>query len=203
MIRSSRDIDRPIPLPGGERPRILVTCASGLGDLLLATPLFTALRERYPEGRIDCFTMFASAGRVARATGRFDHVHCHDLTRMSPARGAREVLSVRRNGYDCNIVTFPSNRAHYNVLAALLGAPVRIGHEYRAGSSLRYARWLLTHRVPQGGHSHAVEQNLELARAAGCRVRRPAPMDVGSLGTGESRWARAVVGGDRGRDGEA
>ncbi|MFL5628637.1 MAG: glycosyltransferase family 9 protein, partial [Ktedonobacteraceae bacterium] len=42
--------------------RILVIKMAGIGDLLLATPALRALRETYPQARIDLLVTPASAG---------------------------------------------------------------------------------------------------------------------------------------------
>src|SRR5438105_11066665 len=51
---------QPIKLP--PKAHILVIKMAGIGDLLLATPALRALRETYPQARIDLLVTPASAG---------------------------------------------------------------------------------------------------------------------------------------------
>src|SRR5579875_712271 len=52
-----------VTLPAGAR--ILVVKMAGIGDLLLATPALRALRETYPQARIDLLVTPASADLLA------------------------------------------------------------------------------------------------------------------------------------------
>lgn len=51
-----RRVGGQIRLPEGRPPRLLVVQIAGIGDLVLATPALSALRDRYPEARIDVLT---------------------------------------------------------------------------------------------------------------------------------------------------
>src|SRR5207248_8767611 len=60
-----------ITLP--ENARILVIEMAGIGDLLLATPALRALRETYPQARIDLLVTPASAG-ILNGWEVLDHI---------------------------------------------------------------------------------------------------------------------------------
>jgi len=145
--------------------RILVLSMGGLGDTIMATPLCKALRQQYPEAEIHAITMWESSAAVLQALNVFDEVHAHNFFKMPFFKSIAFVWDMRRRRLDLSVNVFPSNRGHYNVLAALIAAPFRVGHDYRVGHALPYGRFLLTHRVPQERNVHCVLENLKLARA--------------------------------------
>src|SRR5262245_33140359 len=65
--RHIRRVDHPAPPAPDTVREILVMKFLGLGSLLQATPLFQALRRRYPEARITLLTF-----RANRALGEFN-----------------------------------------------------------------------------------------------------------------------------------
>ncbi len=87
-------------------------------------------------------------------------------------------------------MTFPSTRIRkaatiYRLAARIIGAPVRISHEYECFGALD--RWLVNRTLPQDYSRHAVENNLALLPMLGAQR--------GSAGS----WLRTVF--DRGGTG--
>jgi predicted lipopolysaccharide heptosyltransferase III len=139
--------------------RILVIKLRYLGDVLLATPVLRALRERFPKAYL--------AAVVNRGT--------EDLLRWNPdvdevlvierrglARQLRMLGEVRRRRFDCVIDLTDGDRAA--LLSFISGAPVRIGFN----AEHRWRGWLYTTVVePRPLAVHRIERNLEALRPLG------------------------------------
>jgi heptosyltransferase II len=135
------------------RPSVLVIQTAFLGDVVLTTPLLSALAER--SGPVDVLTTPAAAtlleGHPAvRAVIRYDK---HGSDRG--LRGLRRVSAALR-ARDYSAVYLPHRSLRSAVLALLTGAPDRIGF---AGT---LAAALYTRRVPRPATGHEVERLLTL-----------------------------------------
>ncbi len=120
--------------------RVLVVKLSALGDVLLATPTWRALRQAYPAGRIAALTapMFAP---VLLRCPYIDEVVTYDRCgRDAGAAGLwRVAAQLRRQAFDV-VIDLQNNRSS-RWLSWLSGAPVRLG--FRRG----WLSGLLTHPV--------------------------------------------------------
>jgi ADP-heptose:LPS heptosyltransferase len=144
---------KPIPLPR----RILVVKLFALGDMLLVTPALRALRERFPEARIDVLATRQGALALARSPyvddvlvfdkALFDQVGGIFSPRALWA-GLRFALDLRLRRYDTLVLLHHLITAwgtlKYTVLALWSGAPVRAGLDNGRG-------WFLTHRARDQG----------------------------------------------------
>ena len=136
--------------------RILVIQTAFLGDVVLTTPLFRALRRRFPDARLDVLVTPAAAPLVEEDP-HLDTVLTYDKRGREPLAGVARRL--RQEGYDLLLAPHRSHRT------ALLGwmsrAPLRIGFR-DAGLGLLYHR-----RVARPMELHEVDRNLELLRGLG------------------------------------
>ncbi len=135
--------------------RILVIQTAFLGDVVLTTPLFRALRRRFPDARIDVLVTPAAAPLVEEDP-HLDGVRVYDKHGRERLRGAGRRL---RGEYD---VVLAPHRSHRTALLAWLSrARLRVGFR-DAGFSFLYHR-----RVPRPRERHEVDRNLELLRGLG------------------------------------
>ena len=154
---------------------ILVIKLRYLGDVLLATPVLRAVREKFPEVRL--------AAAVNRGTedilkGNPDLNEVLIVERGGLASQFRFLGEIRRRRFDCVIDLTDGDRAA--ILTRFSGAPVRIGlnEEHRW-------RGLLYTTVVRPGPSvaHRIERDLETVRPlgidpkAGLPVLRTSPQD--------------------------
>jgi heptosyltransferase-2/heptosyltransferase-3 len=156
---------------GDRRQRILLIRPDHLGDILLASPAETALRQALPDAEIDWLVGPWSA-EVARRAGASGAVMTLDFpgftrqpkrTPLEPyALLAREAKALRRRGYVAALILRPD---HWwgAMLAALAGIPRRFGY------SVAECTPFLTDTLPPPT-GHAAAANLALARLAAVRL---------------------------------
>src|SRR6266852_723381 len=161
---------------------ILVVKLAGIGDLLLATPALRALRETYPQARIDLLVTPDSAG-LLNGWEVIDHVivlnkylfdypqqvlkNPRNLQRLAPLW--REL---REGDYDAVLLlhhpTLPFGRLKHQLLLRATGARWRVGLDNRHGHG-----WFLNVRVKDAGFGaiHEAEYNLAVAEAVGATTQ--------------------------------
>jgi heptosyltransferase II len=145
-------------VPTFPRSGILVIQTAFLGDVVLTTPLISALAERH--GPVDVLTTPAAGSLLethpgVRSVIRYDK-HGAD-------RGVRGILrlasELRNRRY--SMIYLPHRSARSALLALLSGARERIGFS-DSSAAISYTR-----RVPRPRAGHEVERLLALAGAAG------------------------------------
>lgn len=167
-----REVQR-LNLPGAEqiRPsgsragdyRILLVRPRKIGDVILCTPLFRALRMAFPAAHLGFLTQ-ASCADLLAANPHLDRIHLY------PSGGSLGAylslaLELRRARYDVVIDLFSSpTTAH---LAWFTGAPRRIGYRIR-GRSWAYTDTVERERAPR----FVVSSLAEMLVPLGVRVER-------------------------------
>ena len=138
---------------------ILIIKLRYIGDVLLATPVLRALRERFPEARL---TMAVNRGTEEVLAGNPDVQEVLVVEKGGLAEQLRFLREVRRRRFDAVIDLTDGDRAA--ILAGLSGAPLRIGfnEEHRW-------RGLLYTTVAHVGPSsvHRIEHDLAALRPLG------------------------------------
>ena len=128
----------PLNLP--DAPRILITRTDRIGDLVLTTPLFKALREKFPKAWI-ATVVFLEHREIVQGNPYLDEVILYD--KKGNERGLwgqfRFSQKLRSKKFDAVVHGHGTNRMH--LAAWLAGIPMRIGYERRAP-------WALTHVHP-------------------------------------------------------
>lgn len=147
---------RPRTDSGEPVSRILVIEPWLIGDVVLATPLLQALRERYPDARISLLAK-PHAEELLRNSGLIDEVIVFDLPwtansgKYRPGRYDRRAIAalvarLRHTKFDLTIDCRMDIRS--NVVTFATGAPRRIGYDFGGGS------YLLTHALPASPDEH-------------------------------------------------
>ncbi len=187
--------------------RILVVKPADMGDLLFVTPALRALRQTFPQARIDLLAPPSSAP-LLQGCPYLDEVITFDkytfdrpLAFLWPGHWrplVRLALDLRRRRYDALLIprhlTTRLGALKYAVLAWATGAPLRAGLDNGRG-------WFLTHRVPDGGFGafHEVEYDLQVAACLSAHtddVRLWLPTDEEAEAWAEravTRWPRPIV----------
>jgi heptosyltransferase-2 len=158
---------------------ILVVKLASMGDLLLSTPALHALRETYPQARIDLLVTPESAG-ILKGWEAIDHIIVLDKylfdypsqMLLHPDRLLRLTAfwnTLRDGRYDAVLLlhhlTLPFGRLKHQLLMRASGAKWRVGLDNGHG-------WFLNVRVKDDGFGarHEAEYNMAVAQAVGARV---------------------------------
>lgn len=167
--------------------RILVLSLSGIGDTLMATPMLHELRLQYPSATLDVLVLWAGAAQVLRSNPHVREVIQHDFLKASQASSAARCLELRGRRYDLSINTHTQGRRGYRLIARLIGARVRLSHEYENQSWMD--RLLVTQSMPQDYSLHVMENNARLLGLLGLSPRLPSSGYEVFLSEEERRWA--------------
>jgi heptosyltransferase-2 len=145
------------PNPSTERggPSLLVPQTSFLGDVVLTTPLITALRRRLQPRRLSVLVRPESRA-VLEGHPDVDDVLVDDKYGADRGLGGlrRVAARLRQEGFDLAVVPHRSLRTALVVAAA--GIPRRVGFDASRGA------WLFHERVHRPRDRHDVERNLAL-----------------------------------------
>ncbi|MFA6599719.1 MAG: glycosyltransferase family 9 protein [Candidatus Omnitrophota bacterium] len=146
-----------MPIRFDRPPRILVTRADRIGDLVLSTPVFPALRRKYPAAKIACLTFLENRGLV------LGHPDIEEVLLYDKKGSERGWLGnlwfasrLRRMKFDAVVHLHATNRMH--LVGWLAGIPVRIGWR-------RKCAWALTHSLEdlkREGRKHEAEYSFDL-----------------------------------------
>ena len=155
-------------------PHFLLVRLGALGDVVHALPAAAALRDTFPEARID-WVVDRKWARLLEGNPDLNEVIV--LDRSSPAEIASVVRRLRAAGYSCAI----DFQALYKSALLSFGsqAPRRIGFQSSYARE-GLAAFLYTERYnPRGPHK--VDHNLTLAEAAGANRSQPRfPLHIGA-----------------------
>lgn len=147
--------------------RVLVVAMSGIGNLLMATPMLRALRMTRP--RTEISVLVAPRG-TAEILERNEDVAL--LLRGSPKPSLREwlgmVRTAQQQGYGIGIITYPGQLVMSASLLSFGRIGKRIGHRY-SWHVLRKSGVFLSDALPVRD-VHDVAQNLQLLEPLGIRV---------------------------------
>jgi heptosyltransferase-2 len=179
---------RPASTDGGPGPALVVPQTSFLGDVVLTTPLVTALRQRLRPRRL-AVVVRPEARALVEGHPDVDDVLVDD--KYGADRGVLGALRVARRlraeGFDLAVVPHRSLRTALVVAAA--GIPRRIGFDASRGA------WLFHERVHRDPGRHDVERNLALLAPFGGATAPPA-LHVPVRADAAERAARLVPPGD-------
>ncbi len=167
--------------------KILVISLAGIGDTLIATPLIRELRENFPTAAIDVLTKEAGGRDLLESNPHVNRVFYKNLMKCGKLEALQFFWSLRREGYQLSINTHPQSRTIYRMVAWLVGAQVRLSHEYDHFNWLD--RWLVTGSLPQDYTRHSIENNFDFLPLIGAQKKLAAHEMEFFLSASEERFA--------------
>lgn len=166
LHRRSRDV--------GDVSEILVTKYFGMGSILLATPMMTELRRRFPTARITLFTFERNRelGRILTCVDEVVSVRTDSFCSFARDLFAR-LWQFRRKRFDVAFdLEFFSKFS--TIVTYLSGARLRVGFQLRS----LWRGDLLTHPVYMNQHRHITRDFLAMAEAVGVELPDPAVLSA-------------------------
>ena len=148
---------------------ILVISLAGIGDTLIATPFIRELRENFPSATIDALVRWPGAKDLLAHNPNVNRVFQKDLAQCGKFEALRFLSSLRREHYQLSVNTHPQSRTLYRIAAWLVGAEVRISHEYECLTVLD--RLLVSDTLPQDYSRHSIENNFDILPMIGARKK--------------------------------
>lgn len=140
--------------------KILLVRTDRLGDVVVTTPVFSAIKAKYPDIFLGVMVSKPYLDLV-RGNPYVDEVLVYDKEGSEKAfKGIlRFALELRRKRYNAAVHFHPRNRSYWT--SWLAGIPIRIGYRYKQS-------WLLTHAYvydkPEG-KKHEAQYSFDLLRA--------------------------------------
>ena len=166
------------PIDSSRIKRILVTRTDRIGDLVLSTPVFPAIKKRYPESYL-AVLVFKETEPIVRGNPWIDEVIVYD--KQGRHRGWWQTflfgLELKKKSFDAAIHLHATNRV--NVISWLANIPVRIGYRVKPGDRHGNLHQFLTHIVEEKkwqGKRHEADYNFDLL--ALIHVPRPEKLEL-------------------------
>ena len=160
---------RETPVPAGFRPKsILVVKTCCIGDVLMATPALSALRQAFPQAAISVAVGAWSRSALEGNPDIDEIIDCGNIAggrSFTASEYFRLVRSLRKRRFDCCIALERSPLL--TALPWLARIPVRVGLD-SAGRGFS-----LTVRVPVPDRRHEAELYLDTVRKIGCEPHEP------------------------------
>ncbi len=154
---------------------ILILRLDGLGDLVMSTPSFAAIREYFPASNI-CLLAGSWSRELVEAMPFFDKISYFDAPWFVKGKKGwfmsltRELKRIRWDGYDLAIDLRGDFRN--NIFMYLCGIKYRVGYDITGCDSL------LTHVIPIGSRHHARDMNLALLNLFGINEKREPDLKI-------------------------
>lgn len=162
----ARCVDRGAATPGSPPRHILVILLSEMGSVVLAGPMFAALRQRYPGATVHVLQLKKNQ-EVARLLGLARPEHLHSLDDKSGLGLLRDIWRVCRTMraleldivIDCELFSRVSS-----LLSYLSGARLRVGFTPHTQEGL-YRGSFINRAIPYNPYQHISKQFLSLVDA--------------------------------------
>ncbi|MGA1876212.1 MAG: glycosyltransferase family 9 protein [bacterium] len=146
-----------------QRHKILIISLSGLGDLILFTPCFSLLRERFPEAEISLLVKQNSAQELVEDCPFLDKIIVFDPQRATLRELYQFYSRMRREKYEASISTFPALSFLNNLSTWAIAAKER--WVYKTGYPLSSFDFLQNRGILYVHGKHRLEYNFEIVKA--------------------------------------
>lgn len=150
-----------------EKPRILVVAMSGIGNLLMQTPLIKRLKEENSSAEISVMVAPRGTSDILNGNKIINKIF---LGSPKPSFSNRIGMfqAVQKEKFDIGIVAFPGQLTTSSSLLYFGSVPMRIGHSYDYHFLKNTGLFLTNKIIPQ--QTHDVQQNLNLLQPLGIRT---------------------------------
>ena len=145
---------------------ILLLSLSGIGNFLMQSPVFAALKAAYPQSRLTVWVAPRGTKILAKNNPHIDKVMQMPIKKNTLGAHISNIQALRRERFDTAIVLSPGNLVKSAAYLRLAGIPRRVGHLYPLGKN-PHSSFLLTDTIREDETLHDIEQNLRLLEPLG------------------------------------
>jgi len=148
---------------------ILIISLPGIGDTINCTPVLKPLARAFPEAHVTALVMYKSCKQVLENNPLIDEVIFWEFLKKGLFRSLKFLFGLRKRKFHISIMCYPANRAEYNMVSFVIGAHLRLAHQYRH-TNTRNLFFLNSRTVMESPDLHNVEENLRLLTLVGIDV---------------------------------
>lgn len=142
--------------------KILLLSLSGIGNYLMHTPVFEALKKTHPNWHLTVWVAPRGTKELAENNPHINEV-IEAPIKNNLTGHFQMINTLRQQKFDIGIVLFPGQLLKSAAYLYLSGIPKRIGHRYPLLSN-QTSDFLLTQVVGKQNDLHDIEQNLNLLK---------------------------------------
>jgi heptosyltransferase-2 len=145
---------------------IIVIALPGIGDTVNCTPLFKPLKRAFPDAHVTALVMYRTCKEVLDGNPYIDEIILWEFMKEGLISSIGFLRSLRSRGFDVSIMCYPANRIEYNVVSFIIGARLRLAHQY-AHQNLRNLFFLNNRTLMERPELHNAQENLRLLSLLG------------------------------------
>jgi len=112
-----------------DRPNFLFVSLSGIGNFIMQSPAFSAVKEQHPKSHITVWVALRNTAPLAKANPHIDRVIKAPIKR-SLLGHLSQIIKFRRSHFDVGVVLHPGQLWKSALYLQLAGIPQRIGLRY-------------------------------------------------------------------------
>lgn len=138
-------------------PRILISRFDRIGDVMLTTPVFQALKIRYPNAHVGVFIQEKNR-ELVEGNPNIDEIIGYDKEKANSGfwKTVQFAKELKKKKFDLVVHLHPTNRIH--LIGFLAGIPFRIGYQKKWG----FLNQLCIPEQKYKGEKHEAEYNFDL-----------------------------------------
>ncbi|MFN3967043.1 MAG: lipopolysaccharide heptosyltransferase II [Endomicrobiia bacterium] len=141
--------------------KILTIASTGIGNVILYTPLVKSLKENFPSAKISIIVGSKEASEVLSGSDLVDEIIILEKKKMTLKKYLTFLLKIRREKFDMVITSFLDKSFKVGLFSFLTGA------KYRVGFDNGFQKIFYNYRTKIDSKKHEVEYNLDLLRTIG------------------------------------